>query len=204
MSSLQCPTILLVARHGDAAYVDDTFSDEGGWLTGDGRRQAADLAEALAGRRVAHVWSSDSARAVQTAEIVAGRLGLTVTTRKTLREINVGKLRGEPFSVPRICEVTDHWYAGELDAAFPGGESGKDVVSRYATTLAEVADAHRGETVLVVGHQTAMGISLPTLATNLRPGFAREHGLDNGAYAELVADTDEWRLVSWAGEAPGG
>jgi broad specificity phosphatase PhoE len=189
----------VVARHAKAAFVESWFSDEGGTLTAEGREQAGRLADSLAGHRVAWVWTSDSSRAVQTAEIVAGRLGLTVTTRKALREINVGRLRGQPFSVAAIRPVTDRWYDGDLAASFDGGESGKDVASRYATTLAEVADAHRGETVLVVGHETAMCISLPTLATNLRPGFAREHGLGNGDFAELVADTDEWRAVNWAG-----
>ena len=65
--------------------------EEGGTLTLEGRRQAAALADALAGKRVAHIWCSDSARCVQTAEIVAARLGVGVTTRKALREVRVGR-----------------------------------------------------------------------------------------------------------------
>ncbi len=42
--------------------------------------------ESLAGRRVAHVWTSTLARAVQTGEIVAARLGVGVTTRRGLCE----------------------------------------------------------------------------------------------------------------------
>lgn len=192
-----CAATLLVARHADAEYVDKVFSDEGGTLTPEGRTQAAALADDLRGSRVAHVWSSDSARAVQTAEIAAARLGVTVTTRKGLREIDVGDLRGEPFSIPAICEVSDHWFEGDLDAAFPGGESGRDVVARYAATLAEIADVSRGENVLVVAHQTAACIALPTLARNISPQYADRHRLDHGEYAELVIDSDDWALTGW-------
>lgn len=194
-----CPATLVVARHGDTEYVDTVFSDEGGTLSATGRAQSAALAEELQGRRIAHVWCSDSARAVQTAEIVAGLLGVTVTTRKTLREIDVGDLHGEPFSVPAISAVTDHWFEGDLDAAFPDGESGTQVVARYAGTLAEIADLHRGETVLVVTHQTASCIALPTLAGNVTPRYADRYRLDNGEYAELVVDGDDWALTHWGG-----
>ena len=75
MSDLMCAARLVVARHGDASYVESYFSDEGGSLTPEGRAQALALATALAGERVAHVWTSDTSRAVQTAEIAAARLG---------------------------------------------------------------------------------------------------------------------------------
>jgi broad specificity phosphatase PhoE len=197
VSSLMCPATLVVARHGDAEYVDTVFSDEGGTLTHEGRAQSRALADALTDRRIAHVWCSDVARAVQTAEIVAGALGVGVTTRKSLREIGVGDLMGEPFSVPAICAVTDAWFHGDLAAAFPGGESGADVVARYADTLAEIADIHRGETVVVVTHQTAACIALPSLARNVSPSWADRHRLDNGEYAELVIDSDDWALTAW-------
>lgn len=197
-----CPATLVVARHGDATYLDEVFSDEGGTLTDLGRAQAAALADELGGHRVAHVWTSDSARAVQTAEIVAGRLGVGVTTRKALREIHVGELHGQPFSIPALCAVTDHWFRGDLGVAFPGGESGADVVARYAATLAEIADLHRGETVVVVAHQTAACIALPSLARNVTPGFADRHRLDTGESAELVIDSDDWALTRWGGTQP--
>jgi probable phosphoglycerate mutase len=197
VSSLQCPATLVVARHGDAEFLDKEFSDEGGTLSTDGRAQAVRLAEELRDRRISHVWCSDIARAVQTAEIVACRLGVGVTTRKGLREIGVGDLRGEPFSLEAICAVTDHWFRGDLAVAFPGGESGADVVARYAETLAEIADVHRGETALVVAHQTATCIALPSLSRNVTPAFADRHQLDNGESAELVIDGDDWALTRW-------
>jgi broad specificity phosphatase PhoE len=197
VSSLMCAATLIVARHADAEYVDKEFSDEGGTLTVEGRAQAARLAEQLGGQRVAHVWCSDAARAVQTAEIVACHLGVGVTTRKALREVHVGDLHGTPISVDEVCAVTDRWFEGDLDARFPGGESGHDVVGRYAAALAEIADLHRGETVVVVTHEKAASIALPSLARNVTPDLADRHRLDNGESAELVIDGDDWALTRW-------
>ena len=45
VSSLMCPATLLVTRHGDAEYVEDFLSDEGGTLT-----QAAMALKAAANR----------------------------------------------------------------------------------------------------------------------------------------------------------
>jgi len=196
-----CAATLVVARHGDAEYVEDFFSDEGGTLTGDGRAQAEALAEAVRDRRISHVWCSDAARAVQTAEIAAHRFGTGVTTRKSLREVDVGDLHGQPFSVDVLHSVTERWFGGDLGASFPGGESGADVVARYAETLAEIADLHRGETVLVVVHQQASCIALPSVAGNVTPAYADRHRLDNGEFAELEIDGDDWVLTRW-GDQP--
>lgn len=192
-----CAARLVVARHGDAAYVESRFSDEGGSLTGDGRAQARALADLLAGDRVAHVWTSDTSRAVQTAEIVAARLDLGVTVTPALREVDLGDLHGQEFSLEKIHAVTDRWFSGDLAEAFPGGESGLEVVARYGAALRQVVDEHRGETVLVVAHQTAGGIALPSLANGVTPSWAEHHLLANGASVELVVDADAWRLVRW-------
>jgi broad specificity phosphatase PhoE len=197
MSDLFCAATLVVARHGDAEYVDARFSDEGGSLTAEGREQARALGAALAGRRIARVWTSDTSRAVQTAEIAAAHLGVDVRTCKALREIGIGSLLGQPFSVAAIDAVTDRWFDGDLDARFEGGESGLDVVARYAAQLTAIADEHRGETVLVVAHQMAACIALPSLAGNVRPTYAEHHELRNGQSAELLLDDDGARLVRW-------
>ena len=197
VSSLQCPATLVVARHGDAEFLDKEFSDEGGTLSTKGRAQAARLADEVRDRRIAHVWCSDVARAVQTAEIVAHHLTVGVTTRKSLREVDVGDLEGEPFSVEAVSAVTDRWAAGDLDAAFAGGESGSDVLARYAAALAEIADVHRGETVLVVGHEKACCFALPRLAHRTGPEVTDQQALGNGEFAELVVDGDDWALTRW-------
>jgi 2,3-bisphosphoglycerate-dependent phosphoglycerate mutase len=190
MTDLQCAARVLVARHAEAAFVDDVFSDEGGSLTPTGRAQAEALAERVAPARVRAIWCSDSSRSVQTAEIVAARLGVPVTVRKALREVQVGDLAGEPFDAARLQEMAERWRSGDLGAAFPGGESGHEVLERYRAQLEEMADLHRGESVLVVAHETALGLAVPALAGHA----AAIEGWDNAAVVELSGDADGWVL----------
>jgi probable phosphoglycerate mutase len=196
VSDLFCPATLVVARHANAAFVEDWFSDEGGSLTPVGRAEAHALADSLDGRRVASIFSSDTSRAVQTAEIVAARLRVGVTACKSLREVFIGSLIGDAFDLSRIDAVTDRWYADSLDARFERGESGTEVVERHRRQFEEIADLHRGETALVIGHQTALGIVVPTLARNVTPAWARDNELDNAECVELESDADGWVLTT--------
>jgi len=193
VSDLFCAATLVLARHGDAEYVEEWFSDEGGSLTPEGREQSVALADALSARRVARVFASDTSRAVQTAEIVAGRLGLSggraVTAQKSLREIAIGDLLGGPFDLDALHAVTDRWFDGDLNARFPDGECGTEVVARLEEALRAIADEHRGETVLVVAHEMATAVTLQTLT-------GHRVLLDNGQHLDLLADADGWRLPS--------
>lgn len=69
MSDLQCPVIVLVARHADV---------DGDRLSADGERQVADLADGLSDRRVSAVFTSPGPAARCTADEVARRLGMPV------------------------------------------------------------------------------------------------------------------------------
>jgi broad specificity phosphatase PhoE len=76
MSDLQCAATLLLARHG-------ATSAEGS-LSPRGREQAQALALSVRGRRLAVVYTSTSAPAVQTARIVEAGTGVPVVVREDL------------------------------------------------------------------------------------------------------------------------
>jgi probable phosphoglycerate mutase len=197
MADLQCAARILVARHGEAAYESDLLHDHGGSLTATGRQQSAALAEALVGSRIAHVYASSMSRAVQTAEIVAARLGVGVTVREGLREFSVGDHVGtSPDHDPFAATFAD-WLDGRLETRLPGAESGREVVDRMAAVLEEAADAHRGETVLVVSHGGAICTAVPHLALNLAPRFPHGRPLPNCGVVELEADADGWVARRW-------
>ena len=172
MSSLHCPARVHLARHGEATYETGAVSDGDGQLTAAGRAQARRLAEALRGERVARVWTSPLARAVQTAEIAAGLLGVDVVVRQGLREYGA--------------------------SAYVGGrpEESEDVEARMRAVLQEAADEHRGEAVLVVGHAGAILAAVPPLV-GLPPGWAPGIMLGSCGVVELEADGEEWQLVRW-------
>ena len=92
MSSLQCPARILVARHGEADHETGLVSNDGGSLSALGRRQARELGESLRGERVARVWTSPLAPAVQTAELAASVLGTDVVVREGIAD-SVGRVQ---------------------------------------------------------------------------------------------------------------
>lgn len=201
MSDLQCPATIIVARHGEAEYEDSLLVDRGGSLTIRGRHQAKALGESLIDRAVSVVYSSGMARAVQTAEIVACTLGVTVRVRDALREFSVGDFGGQPFRTgpdDPLGLVWRDWEVGDLSVGCPGAESGQDVVERMTGELETIADLHRGETVLIVSHGGAMWLTLPRLASNVADSFASPgHRMGFCQTVELAVDADGWALVSW-------
>ena len=175
------------------------MTDDGGSLTALGRRQARELAAQLRGERVARIWCSPLARAVQTAEIVAAALAgdglLDVVVREGLREYGVGSLAGTHADErEELGPVFEAWAAGDDEATIPGGERVADVVARVSAVLREIADEHPGETVLVVSHGGAVLATLPELVGRPRAS-AYDLTLPNAGWAELAVDADGWRLV---------
>ena len=151
MSDLQCAARLFVAR-----ATDDGAS-------------AARLADSVASERIARVWTSPTAHAVQTAQAAAARLGVEVVVRQEL--------------------ASDGSTEGEVGA----------VVMRVRGVLEEVADLHRGEAVLVVSHGAVLDRVLPRLAANLRSDHASVAPLSPGGFVQLDGDADGWVARSWDG-----
>ncbi|MCF6379702.1 histidine phosphatase family protein [Nocardioides KLBMP 9356] len=199
MTDLQCAARVFVARHGEALYESELLSDAGGWLSPLGRQQAKDLAATLAPERISRVWASDMARAVQTAEIVAGVLDVDVVVRKGLREFGVGDAAGTTGDPDPFAETFAAWVEGDHLARIPGGESGAEVLERLTTVLDEIADEHRGESVLVVSHGGVMSMALSVLARNLPGTHGHQRPMPNCGVVALEADGDGWVCRSWAG-----
>lgn len=200
MSDLHCPATLLVVRHGEATYAEpDLPSDEGGWLTDRGRQQAADFSEGVRRRRVAAVYTSVLSRAVETGAIVADRLSVTSELRPGLQEFAVGSYGGRPEDHDLIAAVFRRWLDDDLAAGCPGGETARAVIERFGAALRELADLHRGETVVIVSHGGAMSLAIPRLCLNASADLVRAHWVPNCAVAEVSVDADRWLLQSWPG-----
>jgi broad specificity phosphatase PhoE len=151
---------LLLVRHGETdwnaegrlqGHTDRPLSDYG-------RRQARRLAEELEGEELEAIYSSDLARAHETAEIVGERLGLPVALEPDLREKDWGTWEGLS--------------AVERDRVEFVGESTEAHQERMLRALRLIAERHPGDgRVLVVTHggsmrrvQTAaMGMALPVV-----------------------------------------
>ena len=82
---------------------------------------------------------------------------------------------------------------------FAAGELAGAVVTRFTKAIEDIADTHRGETVLVLTHGGAMSLAIPRVSVNAGNDVAAQRFLPNCAVAEVEVDADGWRLVSWPG-----
>jgi probable phosphoglycerate mutase len=166
-------TILLLVRHGETDWnADGRLQGQTDRPLSDfGRRQARQLAEELDGETIEAIYSSDLARARETAEIVGERVGLAVALDPGLREKDWGTWEG----------LT----AVERDRVEFVGESTEAHRERILQTLRRISERHPGDgRVLVVTHggsmrrvQTAaLGMALPVVENCGRWLCACENG----------------------------
>jgi probable phosphoglycerate mutase len=195
---------LVLARHGQTTANAEGILDTrlpGHPLTEEGHRQAAELADQLAGEPVVAVYASRALRAQQTAKPIAARHGLAAQVLDGVHEVAIGNLEGRQHAEDhrRLHEVYRAWHCGDLQAAAPGGESGSQVLDRYLPDVATIRETHSGGTAILVSHGAATRLAIVALASNVDGAFAGPHYLPNAATVLLEADGDGWRCLRWDG-----
>jgi probable phosphoglycerate mutase len=165
-----------------------------------GRAQARELADQVAGEGLAALYTSDMLRARQTAEIIAERLGAPVTVLQDLDEVRVGDLdaRDDDASWDVHAQVLARWYAGELDAAFPAGETFRQALARFEAALREIARHHPVEAVAAVTHGAIQLTVLPRLCPTID---ASARTLPNVALTTLELSPDGLACSLWGSTA---
>ena len=147
-------TTILLARHGESDW-----NAERRWqghadrpLSERGRGQARALGERLGHIELDAVYSSDLARAYDTAKAVADRQGLDIVRVPELREVDVGSWSGltRDDAAARFPEAFARWQAGET--GWDDGETYVAMSRRVVAALRQIAAAHPRETILVVAH----------------------------------------------------
>ncbi len=146
---------VLLARHGE------TDDNAAGRFQGHrdpplnerGRAQARALGESLAGEGVRELWASPLRRALETAEIAGGTLGLRPRSDARLMEVDVGDWAGRLYEDLRLegPELFARWREGSPEFRFPGGESLGEHGERVAEVIREIAAA-AARPVLIVCH----------------------------------------------------
>lgn len=155
----------LLIRHAESAW-----NAAGRWqghadppLTAWGRRQAAALAEALAGEGIDLLVASDLARARETAGVLGAALGLEPVTDPRFRELDVGSwtgLRREEIAQRDPARLA-RFDAGDADVPAGGAESRRAIRSRVRNAAARLAAAHPGRRVALVTHLGVIRALLP-------------------------------------------
>ena len=130
------------------AVVIDPHCPVPDWRLSDaGRTVAATLAGRDIVQRATHIWSSAERKAQDTAAILAGTLGLPVSTRADLGE-NDRSATG--FLPPTEFEAAADAFFAAPDQSFDGWETARDAQTRIvAATRAIVAQHGAGELIIV-------------------------------------------------------
>ncbi len=123
-------------------------------LSPTGERQARAAAEFLRSFPIRRVYSSNMLRARQTAEAIAGQLGITPAVEPLLHECDVGLWEGFDWGTIRERYPDEHRRFIENPAENPylGGESYGDVLRRTRPIIEKLLDLHAGEKIAVVAH----------------------------------------------------
>ena len=130
--------------------VDNELGRATGWLPGQLSDRGRELARRLGDRRtgdgIAAVFTSDLARAAETASVAFDGSGIPVLHDWRLRECDYGEHNGMP---------TAEMHAGRrehLDRPYPGGESWRQAVARVGRFLGDLPLRWDGQRVVVIGH----------------------------------------------------
>jgi broad specificity phosphatase PhoE len=158
--------VIWLARHGETAdnaagrvqgSIDTPLSDRG-------REQARELAEQAARLDLRALYSSQLARARETAAIVGERIGLEPVVDRRFAESHRGGWEGRLLSDIERDEpdAWRAWQRSDPDFRFPGGESLAEHVARVGEALRQVE-----QPALVVSHGGTVRAAL--IARGRRP-----------------------------------
>ena len=197
----QEPTRVIAIRHGETAWNAETRM-QGQLdipLNQAGRWQAGRVAAALAGETLDAIYSSDLARALQTAEPLAAAAGLAVEVDAGLRERCFGVFQGLTFEEveARWPQDSVRWRRREPDFAPEGAETLRAFAARCVAAASRIAAGHPGQTIAIVTHGGVLD-SLYRAAARVGLQSSRSWVLANAGINRLLHTPQGFTLVGWA------
>ena len=194
--------VLCLVRHGETAWnaerrlqghLDIPLNEIG-------HVQANATARNLATHRFSALYTSDLARAQQTAHAIAGRVGLPPVVVEQLRERHYGAFQGLTYEEARARFPDDYTRFVERESQSPipgGGESLSAFEQRITAALEALAARHQGEQILVVTHGGVLDIA-HRRASGKALEAPRDFLIPNAALNWISRTREQWRIVGWA------
>ncbi len=163
-----------------------------------GLRQAQAAAARLAPLGIDALYTSDLARASQTAAPIASACGIVGVPDTRLRERHFGRFEGSFYEVLARDDPDRHARLLSRDLGFDldGGETIPALHARVCAAIASIVGRHAGERVVVVTHGGVLDCAY-RLATGLALDAPRPVGLFNASLNTLRHDDDGYRVVDW-------
>jgi probable phosphoglycerate mutase len=148
-------TLVLLVRHGQTPTTGKTLPGRapGLHLADKGIEQAGAAAARIAPlEKVTAVYASPLERTRETAAPIAKAVGTRVRINRGLLECDFGDWTGGELA--KLAKLPE-WHTVQRYPSgfrFPGGESFIEMQTRMVDTLASLAAAHKGETIVAVSH----------------------------------------------------
>lgn len=192
-------TRVLLIRHAETSAPLQFHGSESDVGLGDrGRRQAEDLAWALAVDHPDGLVCSAMRRALETAGPVAFACDLTLKVEPALHERKMGPLSGVPREegLAEYNEAKRHWVAGDLDYTHPGGESFAHVRDRCLPVFERLADEYQGKTLALIVHGVVIRVLLCSLLEGKTHADFDSFAIDNVGVNDLRLDGGLWTAAA--------
>ena len=192
-------TVVHLLRHGEVHNPNHVLYGRlpGYHLSANGRMMAAAAADYFDGRPVAAVFASPLERAQETAQPVADRLGLQITTDDRLIE-SANVLEGKSVSLASLAVNPLNWKYLWNPVTPSWGEPYAQVAARVSQVIDRARETARGQEAVCVSHQLPIWVS--RLAAEHRRLWhnpsSRQCAL--GSVTSLTFDGDELTGVSYA------
>ncbi|GLZ15940.1 hypothetical protein Acsp04_61750 [Actinomadura sp. NBRC 104425] len=152
---------LALLRHAEPRRGTDEAERRDPGLSATGREQAERLAGHLANERWHALYSSPQRRALETAELLAARLGLPVRLEDGLAEFDRGAVY---LHFEDVLAAKDERLAAFMREDFSAYGTDAATIRRTAkTTLDAIVAAHPGQRVAVVTHGTVINAYVGSL-----------------------------------------
>jgi len=201
-------TQIVLVRHGETDWnrVKRIQGHLDIGLSATGREQAQRLAVHLServhqgpGMRIDGIYSSDLARARETAQPLADALGKTVVPTPALRERMYGAFEGHDPEQIRARFPIEYaaWQTRDPQFAPAGGESQQAFYDRVTTALVGLAQRHVGQRIVAVAHGGVLDCAY-RYANRMSLVAPRTHALLNASVNVLDFDVDGARVIRWA------
>jgi len=153
-------TVVHLLRHGEVHNPDHILYGRipGYHLSANGRQMADAAADFFDGRPVTALFASPLERAQETAQPVAGRLGLPITTDDRLIE-SANVLEGKAISLAGLAVNPLNWRYLWNPFEPSWGEPYTEVVARVGLVIDRAREAARGKEAVCVSHQLPIWVS---------------------------------------------
>lgn len=197
-------TRVVAVRHGETVWnaemrmqgqLDTALSARGRW-------QAGRAAESLADEGIEAIFASDLERAFDTAQALATRIGLPITTDIGLRERSFGVFQGHRYAEIDVKWPAEavRWRHHDPDFGPEGGETLREFSARAVAACSRIAAAHPGRSIAIVTHGGVLDC-LYRAATGIGLDAPRSWELGNATINRLLYTPRGFTLVGWSDTA---